>query len=429
MIYSPDVFETSRGHFEVGDYSGLRRLTFFDVVSSGGFRVCVIFPHTFFPAWKIHGVMVCRSPGGELDSYPPDIARNPEFKNLQVVSGKFPGIKRLPSYAEKVFGELSKEGNLAVTMAKREKWDLFFVYFAWLDILEHYFWRFFDPADPLHVQSARLGSIIPEAYRLLDGCVTRLAEAADGAALMVISDHGHKRRPYSTVNINALLRQRGWLALGNKTSLGPTRLIEHIKKIVLRTAKSAGFEELLVTAAAHPALAAVSKDLYTSSSVIDKRGTVACLSTFVGPKTYSYGGIALNAVELSPSEVTELEDSIIRELMAFRDRRSGRTVVKWVRRRAELYSASEPAIYPHLLFRLDDDYGVGWSVTGPILDTSYEHKLASGGHSFNSFCMASGMNLRTTGTPKSVLDIAPTVLDFFGCRKPPEYEGETLLQP
>jgi len=49
-------------------------------------------------------------------------------------------------------------------------------------------------------------------------------------------------------------------------------------------------------------------------------------------------------------------------------------------RREDLYRGDHIAKYPDIIFKLDDEWGVGWDVNGEIFSRSNSHRLHSGNH-------------------------------------------------
>ncbi len=72
--------------------------------------------------------------------------------------------------------------------------DLWMIYFNGQDSMQHLFWHFVDPDIYPRVERSELplyGQIVENYYKLIDGFIGRIADAAGpGANLLVLSDHG-----------------------------------------------------------------------------------------------------------------------------------------------------------------------------------------------------------------------------------------------
>jgi predicted AlkP superfamily phosphohydrolase/phosphomutase len=79
--------------------------------------------------------------------------------------------------------------------------------------MHHGFWRYADPAHPLHEPGHRLEHALRDYYVLLDTEVGRLLESAPAeAAVLVVSDHGG-RALQGCLRINEWLIREGYMAL------------------------------------------------------------------------------------------------------------------------------------------------------------------------------------------------------------------------
>jgi predicted AlkP superfamily phosphohydrolase/phosphomutase len=109
---------------------------------------------------------------------------------------------------------------------RRFKSGLLFAYFEGSDIVQHLFWRGIDSQHPLHADSAtqKHKDAIPRMYEQYDALLGRARAAlGDGAAVVVMSDHGFG--PFRrAVHLNALLRNLGLLVLKDGKTTSPELL-------------------------------------------------------------------------------------------------------------------------------------------------------------------------------------------------------------
>jgi predicted AlkP superfamily phosphohydrolase/phosphomutase len=92
-------------------------------------------------------------------------------------------------------------------------WDFFMMVEIGLDRLHHAFWRFLDPAHPLHEPGHRYADVIHGYYQYLDDEIGELLERFDEeTTVMVVSDHG-ARAMEGAICVNEWLVQEGYLAL------------------------------------------------------------------------------------------------------------------------------------------------------------------------------------------------------------------------
>lgn len=421
LLYTYDVFDPNLSDLSKLNISRIKGRAFWDYASQKGYRVVVVYPLLMYPAWEVNGVMVSKSPFEkrvdwirteiDIDVYPKfvkDKYRIPDkFEGLW---GGFPGIKHLKRWAELGKEDLEKEKNIGLELCKNEKWDFFFIYFSILDIIQHRLWRFFDENDPTHCKN-HLSKVILEYYKLFDGIVGEFIEAYPDIPLIVMSDHGHRSRPYTTVNINEFLRQKGYLVSNGQNK----KIVSKIRKAILEVANRLNIEHWLIKLVVKSQkLTKVSKSIYSSAGAIDRSKSTVCLSNFAGIKSYPHGGIEINRDLVSGAEYEKVREEIIKSLSELKTP-DGEALIKWVKRREELYPGKfTEEMYPDIVFELKDDYGVGWDIYSDLFGKAYDHKVASGGHARDAVFLIRNVNREVMKQDMNVVDVAPTILDLLG---------------
>ena len=105
---------------------------------------CVILPHLGYPIWSVNGIMIGRSVGN-IQAFPPSIGRQHDLSRLGNVAGGFPGrAKELKRFVAAHKRLLSDEAEFGLEMLGQYEWDLFFIYFSSLDIIQHFLWKYCD---------------------------------------------------------------------------------------------------------------------------------------------------------------------------------------------------------------------------------------------------------------------------------------------
>jgi predicted AlkP superfamily phosphohydrolase/phosphomutase len=322
------------------------------------------------------------------------------------------------------------EVDFGMRLLKGCDWDVSFIYFSSLDNIEHLFWIDFEP----NAESNQYREVIPDFYTFYDEHVIGpLLETIDSdTTFIVLSDHGHGLRPRKVVNINGFLAEAGLL----RTKIKSSNLsdIHYLQESIKRKLTGLVSEYRIVakTASKFLALFPQSLEFYTGSSVIDWSQTKAHLSDCsAGLKAYCYAGIKVrNTSESSSYEKTR--QSIIELLMQIRDRDSSEEITEWAIRREELYQGPFISEYPDVLFKLRDDWGVGWETNGSLYGKSISHKLFSGNHRQESavFLLDSPDELGLPAGNPALTDVAPTILQLLGIKDRDVYrsfDGKSLL--
>jgi predicted AlkP superfamily phosphohydrolase/phosphomutase len=320
---------------------------------------------------------------------------------------------------------IEREKRIVLNLFDRERWDLFFVIFAQLDIIQHRLWRFFDESDPTYPGPTDYRNIILEYYQIFDELIGDFAEACSDRTLLVVSDHGHRVRPTKTINVNECLRRRGYLVAQGKSG----GLRNQLRKILLEAATRLNVEHTLIKlVVSHKKVTKVSKSLYSSSGSIDLGSSVAYLSTFAGIKSYSHGGIEINRELVSDTEYARIAAELETLLLQLTTPQ-GERAVTCLKRRDELEGDHAEAIYPDLLFELQEDFGVGWEVRSGLFGKAYDHNVASGGHGKAATFLLLGQHKATVRRDISIVDTAPTILDLLGVDLSPFlFDGRSIFR-
>lgn len=110
--------------------------------------------------------------------------------------------------------------EIAAWLLRRRPVDVAAFYFGAADTAAHHFWAFHDPGSPRAPAAPPAGGAtsLAEVYGAIDGAVGLLAGAAgDGAAIVVLSDHGSRGSSDVAVHLNRALAQAGLLAFSGRT--------------------------------------------------------------------------------------------------------------------------------------------------------------------------------------------------------------------
>ncbi|ASJ06387.1 alkaline phosphatase family protein [Thermococcus pacificus] len=419
VLYVYDVFDPNLSDLRKLDISHIKGKTFWDYASEAGYKVAVLYPTLMFPTWKVNGVMISKSPydrrvndiqtSRDISCYPEKIKEKYGIPTeVKDIWGGYPGKDKLAEWASLGKDAVLEDFNMAFRIYKGEKWDMFFVYFSHLDIIQHRLWRFFDRKDPMYRYDQKLTPIILDFYKLFDNIIGKFINELPDAQFIVLSDHGHQSRPIKTLNINEYLRQNKLLKAKKVNILGIFR------KIMLNIITTLNLEKhaIRIISRSHY-LTKYSKQAYSSSGLILKEESKAWLSTFAGIKSYPHGGIEINSEIVSKKEYDELVSEIIKLLYTLRGP-NGEQLVKWARRREDVYNGKyTEQIFPDILFELKDDWGVGWEL-GRLYGKSHDHKVASGGHRKDAVLLL--RNIRRDVVRKndiSIVDMAPSILDLM----------------
>lgn len=382
--------------------------TFWDIASNCGKEVCVINPFLAYPAWKVNGVMVSGPvfEGGQISTYPEEIFNNYMFPSLGGIVA-FPDEKNLDKFISTTKYLTEQLSDVSLRLFKERNPDIFFVTFLTLDRIKHFLWRFTDTKDPYYPGENSFKDSIKNFYILFDAIVGEFLNSMDkNTSLLVISDHGHRRKSLNCLNLNEYLRNKKYVKVSGKGMKGVfKKLLEKVKIFTIASLSNYNLQDWIYKIAK---IIPNRKILKKSTYLIDKNKTFVNLSNICG--TNHYGGI--NIKSNTKEEYEKLRNDVTRDLMDL-NTLLGKNIVKWVKRREQVYSGSNEAKLPDLLFELDDDFGVGMDFFTKLITPNYTHRKISGGHKKEAVLMLfSNHDISNIKRPVSVIGIKDFILQL-----------------
>jgi predicted AlkP superfamily phosphohydrolase/phosphomutase len=336
-------------------------------------------------------------------SYPPAYA-----KDLAAAIGLFSTLGMAEDHNGLNNGRLDEAAYLAqceLVLEERErmmrfelnrfKEGFFFLLYDTPDRVQHMLWRFRDREHPNYEPDLARGfsTLIEQHYARCDKLLTPVLDKLDeNTLLLVLSDHGFNtfRRAFDT---NTWLSQNQLLAL--KDGKKPHQ------------------------------------DLGDGLAQVD------------WSRTYAYatglGGIYLNfkdrerdGILEEGTEAERVRSSIQTAMPKTSDVAAGKQAVRSVLRREELYSGPYTANAPDLLVNFNPGYRVSWqSAVGGFSNSLIEDNLRrwSGDHIVDPEAVPGILfaNRALTSDSASIIDLAPTILNYLEVPVPQVIEGKSLL--
>jgi predicted AlkP superfamily phosphohydrolase/phosphomutase len=263
-------------------------------------------------------------------------------------------------------------------------------------------WRLIDQQHPMYDAelARRHGGAIEQVYRQADAFVGDvLSRVEPGTTVMIVSDHGfHPFR--SAVNLNTWLVQNGYMALQGQQP-GEKKL----------------------------------DDLFGGGGTfwenVDWSRTRA-YAMGLGQVYINLQGREGKGVVAPGAEYEQLLNALVTDLKAMRDPRDGGAVVRNVYKRGDIFTGPYFNDAADLQVGLETGYRTSWQTalggTPPQL-IEPNMKKWSGDHGSYDYATTAGIlvtNMKPAATPR-IIDIAPTVLKFFGIPIPQDMDGKPLF--
>jgi len=363
-----------------------------DLLSRVGKRVCIIGMPPGYPPPSVNGVYVSDflTPDKSKEYVSPASLR-PEIE--AVTNGYQFDVLFRADDRERVGRELleltRKHFAAARHLWAKEPWDLFAFHEIGPDRIHHAFWKFFDPAHPRYEDNPALRAFADQYYSMLDEEIARLlALVPPDVKVLFVSDHGSQPM-LGCFCVNQWLIQRGYLVLKGPPPARGTPLEKASVDWSKTRAWGAGG--------------------YYARIFLNVRGRE--------PEG-----------TLEPSEVGRFSQHLTQELKEIR-KPDGHLLGAEVRVPKDVYREVR-GDGPDMMVYFG---GVAWRSAGTIgYDSLFLEENDTGPddavHSFEGiYVVANPTEKRTSpGPTRKLIDIAPTVLRYFGATIPEHVQGRPI---
>jgi predicted AlkP superfamily phosphohydrolase/phosphomutase len=283
------------------------------------------------------------------------------------------------------------------------QWDLLVGVIESTDRVQHMMWRLIDPLHPMYDKAlaAKFGDAIERVYRKCDDFVGDvMSRVGNDTPIVIVSDHGfHSFR--QSVNLNTWLVQEGFMALQGQAP-GEKKL----------------------------------KDLFGGGGTfwenVDWSRTRAYAmglgQIYINLKGREGHGI------VAAEESKAVQDDLAARLLTMTDPKTAARMVDAVYKRDDIYTGPYLANAAELQVGLADGYRVSWQSTlgGSPPGIVYPNmKKWSGDHGSYDYKATPGTLISSRplagAAELSIMDIAPTVLKYFGVPIPSEIDGKPIF--
>ena len=281
-------------------------------------------------------------------------------------------------------------------------WDLLIGVIESTDRVQHMMWRLIDPKHPLYdaALASRFGDSIERVYKRADDFVGEVVKrVGPDVPVIIVSDHGfHSWR--KAVNLNTWLVQNGYMTLKGQQGAD--------KKL---------------------------SDLFGGGTFwenVDWSRTRA-YAMGIGQIYFNLRGRESQGIVSPGAEATALAGELSAKLLTLQDPEDGASIIRAVYKRDDIYSGPFLHNAAELQVGMHDGYRVSWQTTlgGSPPGIVYKNdRKWSADHGGYDFAITSGVFVTgrpiTTQEPR-IIDIAPTVLRFFGLTIPSDIDGKPLF--
>ena len=296
---------------------------------------------------------------------------------------------------EEIYKMTERRFKVVKEFVVKETWDFFMFVEMGIDRIHHGFWRYMDEGHRLYEPGNPFERAILDYYVYVDSKIGELIELLpEGTSIMVVSDHGAKTMK-GAVAINDWLIEKGYLVLKQRPN-GRLRLDTKMIdwKRTMAWAEGGYYSRIMINLKGREPQGTVSQKNYEEfrerlkeeiEGIVDERGGILSTKAF------------------KPQEIYKECNGLPPDLIVYFDD------LNW-RGAGTVGNAS--------LHLFEND-------TGPddanhAQDGVFIFRPSKG---FGDFPYEKGEELKGL----EIYDVASTVLDYFGCGIPEDFQGESIL--
>ena len=306
------------------------------------------------------------------------------------------------TFMDDLYRAFDDRAQVILDRVNGRQWDLLVGVIESTDRVQHMMWRLIDPKHPMYdaALAAKFGGAIESVYRRADTFIGEVMDRVEpGTPILVVSDHGfHSWR--KAVNLNTWLVQNGYMTLQGQ------RPAE--KKL---------------------------DDLFGGGTFwenVDWTRTRA-YAMGIGQIYFNLRGRESRGIVSPGAEARQLADELSAKLLTMTDPEDGAPIIRSVYKRDDIYSGEYLNNASELQVGMHDGYRVSWQTTlggspeGLVYPNMKKWSADHGGYDPATTAGVLIANRRLSTSTPSIMDIAPTVLKYFGVQVPADIDGKPVF--
>lgn len=340
------------------------------------------------------------------------------------------GAADYASFVERLEAGARLKGALTLDVMARDEWDLVMQVFTEAHCAGHQCWHLHDPSHPAHdaAIAASVGDPLRRTYQAIDRAIGAIVAAAGNAPVVVFSAHGMSHWFGAQFLLRDILIGLGASVPFPAPPITPrTRLAAAARAIWrqfparLRDPVRRALRERIRPR--QPKVPAIDVDVTRSRC-------------FVHPNGLAVGGIRLNLAGREPNGVLQpgaeadaFTDWLTEALLEIIDERTGRPLVRRVRRTASLYQGEHLNLLPDLIVEWSDEVATGSATIAGGIGARVRARsprigvlegvnqfARTGEHRSGGWLLAAGPGIPHARLPEdpALLDLAPTLAAMLG---------------
>ena len=399
--------------------------TIFDLLSKYQKRSVAFQVPLTYPVWPIKGIMVAGYPTPDQTkafTYPESLSNKIgqlyEYKSDQIAAGSID--EKLSIYTN----GLDRVSACVENLLKKEPYDLFVYVNNIPDWVQHKFWKY-----QFNGHNSENSDYIDQFYRQIDEKVGNILDLADDdTTIFLMSDHGAGARPDKFLNINFLLREKGYLT--------PTR-----SKISIITKTNKYWFEWIkeffpIRYWTQAKFSSKFREMVCNTRVYKNNINWEKTRAYRVPLAYPYVGININlkdrqkyGIVSSGKEFNDLRYELYTYLKEFSDEHP--QFIKSVYYQEDIYNGPHTFNTPDIVIEIAHEYDSGPEIDELITEIpKVLLQTISGYHRPHGIFAAMGKNILHSAEVKdfNITDLAPTILYSLDLPIDNNFDGQLLKE-
>jgi len=404
--------------------------TFWDKLSSEGYKVGIVNFPMLYPPYNINGFMVSGvgSPEDGNITFPRELK-----DEIDEVTG---GYEIVVDYHNEKYNDenlflkdlnrvLDKRVRALDYLLKQKNWDLFLVVFSCTDWLQHLMWKHLDPSSPSYnsTKSKRYRQQFAKIWRKIGKFLNSMISLVEDANVLIISDHGFGPQK-GCFYVNTWLEKEGFLVRKRRTNMDARMKTRNIVRKVLLP--------FLSVRLLKKTLKKFDRKVTVLEQICFEKNTAFALG-----HTIPFGAIYLNVKGREPygfiergRQYEDAKEEISRKLMKL-GQQLNRKLNVTIFDPKEIYQGDKLDLAPDILFTINNwECVIVESFADHLYTDSPYSNRHTGSHRMEGIFLAYGPDIKKGELIQGakIYDIASTVLHMFNLSIPKEMDGQVLTE-
>ncbi|MFW6142134.1 MAG: alkaline phosphatase family protein [Candidatus Saliniplasma sp.] len=375
-----------------------------DHLDEHGYKVGVLGMPTTYPPHEVNGFFVSSGPDAADTgfTYPKELEKRLKNRyNMKIRPDVF--IRSNPDRAaEEIHKIIEGQFDAGLTLAKEYDVDFLQLTIFHINVLQHFFWN---------------DDKTKKGWEIIDEKVGEILDTADNVLFM--SDHGCNKIEH-VFNINTWLEKEGYLK--TKRSFGDILKALHIDRELLAKISDRLHLQKFLRKVLPPSLI---EGIPTDSGEVKKEGKTSKVD-WENSQVFASGQGPIYFNKNNIKDTEKLKKEIINKLENLRHPETNNKIVDKVFRKEEIYEGEYLDEAPDLVM----DQARGIHIAGGLGKEGvfqFSEKWKAENKKYGIFA-AVGEDVERSGEIEgvSILDLAPTIIDYFGIKIPKDIDGKSL---